>query len=170
MQKTHETTNFQEKKFPLILVLDGISSPANIGSLFRLADAFNVEKMIICGSGIDLESNRLKRTARATVKNVIFEECENAEAKCLELKSSGYSLMALEIASESIPVEALEYSSFEKIALVLGNERLGINDEILQMADKLLHINMFGKNSSMNVTHAAGIALFEITQSLQPVQ
>lgn len=170
MQKTHDTTNFEEKKFPLVLVLDGISSPANIGSLFRLADAFNIEKIIFCGIEVDLQSNRLKRTARSTIKNVIFEEHENAEAVCKDLKNSGYSLLALEIAAGSEAVEEVNYSSFQKIALVLGNENSGIQDNILNLADKMLHVNMFGKNSSMNVTHAAAIALFEITKSLQPVR
>lgn len=169
MQKTHDTTEFEEKKFPLILVLDGVSSPANLGSLFRLADAFYIEKIIFCGTGADLSSNRLKRTARSTVQNVIFEEHENPEAVCLQLKESGYSLLALEIASGSSAVEDLNYSGFRKIALVLGNENSGIQDAILKLADRLIHINMFGKNSSMNVTHAAAIALFEITKSLQPV-
>ena len=170
MQKTHDTTNFEEKKFPLVLVLDGVSSPANVGSLFRLADAFNIEKIICCGEGIDLQSNRLRRTARATVKNVIFEEQENSEAVCRELKELGYNLLALEIAAGSEAVEEINFSKFPKVALVLGNENSGIEEKILVMADKLLHINMFGKNSSMNVTHAAAIAMFEITKSLQPVQ
>ncbi|NJW53406.1 TrmH family RNA methyltransferase [Salinimicrobium oceani] len=170
MQKTHETTDFQEKKFPLVLVLDGVSGPANVGSLFRLADAFNVEKIIFCGTELHLKSNRLKRTARSTVKNVIFEEHDNSEVVCRNLQESGYSIMALEIAAESVPLEEEKYDTYNKIALVLGNENSGITSNILTMADKLLHINMFGKNSSMNVTHAAGIALFEITKSLHPVR
>jgi tRNA G18 (ribose-2'-O)-methylase SpoU len=170
MQKTHETTDFQVKEFPLVLVLDGVSGLANIGSLFRLADAFNIEKLIFCGAEVDLQSNRLRRTARATVKNVIFEEHENSEEICRDLQKDGYELLALEISEDSVPVESLNYKVFEKIALVLGNENSGISDEILKISDKSLHINMFGKNSSMNVTHAAAIALFEITKSLQPVR
>ena len=170
MQKTHESTKFEKKRFPVILVLDGIASPANLGSLFRLADAFNIEKIISCGSSIDLESNRLKRTARATVKNVIFEEQDNSEVACMQLKDSGYRILALEIASDSIPIQQANFKEMEKIALILGNERLGISEDLLKMADELLHINMFGENSSMNVTHAAAIALFEITKSLQPVR
>lgn len=170
MQKTHETTEFLEKKFPLILVLDEISSPANLGSLFRLADAFNIEKIIFCGTGVDLKSNRLKRTARSTVQNIVFEEHEDLKTVCLELKNSGYTLLALEIAAGSMAVEDHDYSSYTKIALVLGNENSGIQDQILKLADKMVHITMFGTNSSMNVTHAAAIALFEITKSLQPVQ
>jgi tRNA G18 (ribose-2'-O)-methylase SpoU len=170
MQKTHTTTNFEKKNFPLVLVLDGVSGPANIGSLFRLADAFNIEKLIFCGTSVDIQSNRLRRTARATVKNVIFEEQENSEAVCRDLKDSGYKIFALEITSDSKPLQDLNFSEVEKLALVLGNERTGIQNNLLKLADNFLHINMYGENSSMNVTHAAAIALFEITKSLQPVR
>lgn len=170
MQRTHASTTFEKKRFPVVLVLDGISSPANIGSLFRLADAFGVERLIFCGSKVDLQSNRLRRTARATVKNVLFEEYEDIKSVCSDLKEEGYKLLALEITSESIPLEELEFQNFEKLALVFGNERAGINSEVLKLADNLLHINMFGENSSMNVTHAAAIALFEITKRLQQVR
>ena len=170
MQKSHSTTNFLKKKFPVVLVMDGVYGPANIGSLFRLADAFNIEKLIFCGTSVDLESNRLRRTARATVKNVIFEEYENSEAVCRNLKDSGYKIFALEITSNSKSLQDFDFSEVKKLALVLGNERTGIQNNVLELADHFLHINMFGENSSMNVTHAAGIALFEITKSLQPVR
>lgn len=170
MQKTHESTTFERKSFPVVLVLDSLASPANMGSLFRLADAFNIEKLIFCKSNLDLQSNRLRRTARATVKNIIFEEHESTEAACTTLQNTGYTVMALEIASGSIPLQDQNYRDFKKIALVVGNERAGIEENVLKMADKLLHINMFGENSSMNVTHAAAIALFEITKSLPPVR
>ena len=170
MQATHDSTTFEKKKFPIVLILDGISSPANMGSLFRLADAFGIEKLIFCESPVDIKSNRLKRTARATIKNVFFEERENSEAVCRELKVEGYKILALEVASGSIPVQESNFQNQEKVALVLGNESRGVKKEILEMADNLLHIEMFGDNSSMNVTHAAAIALFEITKRLQPVR
>ncbi|WP_029032997.1 TrmH family RNA methyltransferase [Salinimicrobium terrae] len=170
MQATHDSTTFKKKQFPIVLVLDGISSPANLGSLFRLADAFGVEKLLFCESLVDLNSNRLKRTARSTVKNVLFEERDNSEAVIRELKLSGYEILALEIGSGSIPIQECNLRANDRVALVLGNERLGVKNEILEKADNLLHINMFGENSSMNVSHAAAIALFEITKRLQPVQ
>lgn len=168
-QRTHRTTDFEEKKFPLTVVLNNVSGPANVGSIFRLADAFNIEKLVFCGGNIDLESNRLKRTARATIRNVEFEEHENCVQFCENLKTSGYTLLALEITLDSIAVDSLNYSGFKKLALVLGNESSGMNEEVLKIADQKLHITMFGKNSSMNVAQAAGIALFEITKSLPAV-
>jgi len=169
MQATHHSTPFKKTQFPVILVLDGISSPANIGSFFRLGDAFGIEKLLICESTVDLQSNRLKRTARATVKNVDFEEQEDSEAACKQLKEAGYKIVAIEVTSRSIALQKCHFEAHDKIALVLGNERLGVRKEILDLADSILHIDMFGENSSMNVTHAGAIALFEITKRLQPV-
>lgn len=153
-----------------MLVLDSITSPANVGSLFRLADAFNIEKIIFCGSTFaDLSSNRLKRTARSTINTIPAEHHENTAETCLNLVSQGYTVLALEITQNSEPVDSVEFEKMKKIALVLGNENSGIEEEVLNIVNQSLHINMFGKNSSMNVAQAAGIALFEITKSLQPV-
>ena len=169
IQHTHDSSSFEEKKFPIILLLDDVLSPANIGSIFRLADAFNVEKIILCGAPVDLDSNRLKRTARATINSVAHEQVEDALKAVEELSINGYTVMALEITSNSKPIESIDYTQFKKIALILGNENSGIKENLLAQAGKSLHINMFGKNSSMNVAQATGIALFEITKSLQPV-
>jgi tRNA G18 (ribose-2'-O)-methylase SpoU len=169
IQHTHNSTSFQQKKFPVILFLDGVQSPANLGSLLRLADAFNIEKILYTGSTIDMDSNRLKRTSRGTHNTVKCEEVKDALEACDSLSQEGYNLFALEITTDSSPIESLNYSGFEKVVLILGNERSGIKEELLIKADKRVHINMFGQNSSMNVAQAAGIALFEITKSLQAV-
>lgn len=168
-QHSHETSGFEEKRFPIILLLDGITSPANLGSLFRLADAFNIEKIISCGSEIALKSNRLRRTARSTIENVAFEQRKDVLPTCDEVIKKGYELFALEITEDSIAIDSADFSNLKKVALVLGNENSGIKEEVLIKVDKSFHINMFGKNSSMNVAQAAAIALFQITKSLRPV-
>lgn len=166
-QLTHENTVFEEKKFPIVLVLDNITGPANIGSLFRLADAFNIEKIIFCGTAPDLKSNRLRRTARSTTGTVMCEETESTTETCISLAAEGYEILALEITEGSLAIDSISYNKFKKVALVLGNENMGIDEEVLKMVSYKLHITMFGKNSSMNVAQAAGIAFFEITKSLQ---
>ena len=170
IQSTHENSGFKETKFPLVLILDSVTSPANIGSLFRLADAFNIERIIFCGpTPPDLGSNRLKRTARSTMNSVLHDYKENILETCRELNRKEYQIFSIEIAEGSKSIDSMTYSEFDKIALILGNENAGIQEEILKMSDEKLHINMFGKNSSMNVAQAAGIALFEITKSLRPI-
>lgn len=165
-QLTHYTTGFRQKVFPVVLILDGISGPANIGSLFRLADAFSIETLILCGTDTDMSSPRLRKTARATTGTVNFERRENCVEACYDQMKRGYTLFALEITDQSTPLDLHSFHAYEKVALVIGNENSGVDPKILRMSHTNLHITMFGKNSSMNVAQAAGIALYEITRSL----
>lgn len=165
-QLSHHQSKFRVKQFPLVLILDEVHGEANIGSLFRLADAFNIEKIIFCGNPPNLNSNRLKKTARNTqqqVKFEVFDMASEAVESCIE---KGYELFCLEICSDSIAIDSVSYDKYPKIALVIGNEANGISEELLQKSRKNLHINMYGNNSSMNVAQATGIALFEITKTI----
>jgi len=170
MQLAHLDHSKIKNKFPLVILTDNIIGEANIGSIFRLADAFNIEKIIFTGSPINLNSNRLKKTARSTFKYVDFEYIENAPAALRSYKKEGYKVLALEITSDSLSIDSLNYQNKSKLLLIIGNERNGISPELLKLSDKNLHIRMFGENSSMNVAQATGIALYEITKTLLPFQ
>ncbi|MCF4101626.1 TrmH family RNA methyltransferase [Gillisia sp. M10.2A] len=165
-QLTHEEHTLTSKKFPLIILTDNLMGDANIGSLFRLADAFNIEKIIFTGTPINIQSNRLKRTARGTYQVVNFEHHEEASEIILQLKQKEYKIYGLEITSHSIPLGDAAFQNEDKIVLILGNEKFGISEDVLNLTDTQIHIPMFGKNSSMNVSQAAGIALYEITKTL----
>ena len=163
-QLSHEETTFQKKEFPIILLLDNIIGEANLGSMFRLADAFGIEKIIFCGSEPNLKSNRLKRTARHTHNTVAFEFEEDTVLALEKLRSNAYSPLAIEITTTSLPIENFSLQNSLKIVLVAGNERHGISEEVLNLCNHVFHIEMFGKNSSMNVAQSVGIALYEITK------
>jgi tRNA G18 (ribose-2'-O)-methylase SpoU len=162
-QYSHSEYPFSEKKHSITLICDNVTSPANIGSLFRICDAFGVEELIFCGSKIDLNSNRLKRTARSTIENTPYRCIENSSQLISNLKRNGYHICALEITSNSRPLKDLEIIKPEKVALIIGNERHGISKSLLNTSDYNLHIPMYGKNSSMNVCVASAIALNTIT-------
>jgi len=164
-QLTHNESSFQKKEFPIILLLDNILGEANLGSMFRLADAFGIQKIIFCGSEPNLNSNRLKRTARNTYKTVDSEFKEDSAQAIKELKLKDYRPVAIEITSSSKSVENISVENNEKIVLVAGNERHGISNEALKLCDDCYHIEMFGENSSMNVAQSVGIALYEITKA-----
>ncbi|MEL6810547.1 MAG: TrmH family RNA methyltransferase [Bacteroidota bacterium] len=165
LQHSHESTPFTKKKNNLVLLCDGVSGPANIGSLFRLCDAFGVKEILFCNAEIDLSSPRLKKTARNTETRVPFR-CMDATEKLLEdHKAVGYIAVGLEITSESIPIQGLGVPQDANILLVIGSEQHGISESVLAALECTVHIEMFGSNSSMNVAQAAGIALFELTKS-----
>ncbi|MBO2545137.1 TrmH family RNA methyltransferase [Salegentibacter sp. BDJ18] len=164
-QLTHFDEKFNKEKSPVILLLDNITGEANIGSIFRIADAFNVEKIVFSVTEPNLDSRRLQKTSRNTHKTVVHEFTQDAPGFIRDLNNS--SVYALEITSGSIPVENFQYPEEKKnVILILGNEVSGINKELLKISDKHLHINMFGQNSSMNVAQAAGIALYEISKTI----
>lgn len=141
-----------------------------MGSLFRLADAFHIEKMVFCGNPVNTTSNRMRRTARATYEKIPHEFWELTEEAVEYYKEQGYTPIALELTSQSIPVGDMGYGDLGKILLVVGNERSGISDKVLELIAIKVHITMYGSNSSMNVSHAAAIALYEITKTLFPYQ
>jgi tRNA G18 (ribose-2'-O)-methylase SpoU len=165
LQLTHYNTHFEKRKFPILLVCDNVTNAPNIGSLFRIADAFGVEKLMLCGENIQL-GRKISKTSRATEKVVNFEICEHASKVVSNLKNSGYQIISLEITSTSKPLHTLKFSAEKPIVLVIGDENFGVSEAILNTSDMVVHIDMFGLNSSMNVVQATNIALYEITKQL----
>ena len=163
-QLSHNETSFEEKTFNIVLLLDHITGEANIGSLFRLADAFGVEKILFGGVRPNLKSNRLIRTSRNTHNRVDFDFFEDPGEALKNYKNKGYHLAGLEITSNSEPIQNISNASYKKIILVAGNERHGISSDILEACESIYHIEMFGENSSMNVAQSVGIALYELTK------
>ncbi|SEQ33425.1 SpoU rRNA Methylase family protein [Hyunsoonleella jejuensis] len=165
MQLTHYTTHFKKHKFPIIVVCDNVTNAPNIGSLFRISDAFGIEKLILCGDHIPF-GRKMTKTSRATEKVVDFQIAKNAIDSVLTLKKEGYYIVSLEITENSMPVHNHNFSKEKPIALIVGDENFGVSEDILNLSDQIIHIDMFGQNSSMNVVQATNIALYEITKQL----
>ena len=165
-QLRHATTTFTKKKFPITLICDRVNSPANIGSIFRIADSFGVEQIFFCGKDIAVTSNRMQRTARSTNKMIPYQQKEEIIQVIDELTPKGYIIIGLEITEDSLPITTSIFSKHDKIALIIGEESLGISEQVLAKVSKTIHIQMYGTNSSMNVATATGIALYEITKQM----
>ena len=165
MQLTHYTSKFIEKKFPIVLVCDNISNAPNIGSLFRIADAFGIEQLILCGEHTSI-GRKVTKTSRATEKYVNYKFETDVLGALKNLKAQNYQIIAIEITENSKALSNYKFSTNSPIAIVLGDENFGISLEVLKLSDSILHLEMFGNNSSMNVTQAASITLYEITKQL----
>jgi len=165
MQLNHYNTNFKEQIFPITLICDNVTSAPNIGSLFRIADAFGIEKLILCGDDISL-GRKMAKTSRATEKVVNYEVNRDASEVIQDLKSKNYQIISLEITNSSQAVHNVQFSTNKPIALIIGDENFGVSEHILNLSDAIIHIEMFGQNSSMNVVQATNIALYEITKQL----
>ena len=166
MQLQHQSHKFQTTTFPVILLCNKVNSPANIGSLLRIADSFGIEKVVFGEVEIDKNSSRLKRTARSTQNWVVTEDNVLTLVTLKEKINAGYYPIALEITEQSQPIDHVKLNTAQKIILVIGEENEGISDEVLDICKEHRHVTMFGKNSSMNVAQATAIALYEITKQL----
>lgn len=164
-QLTHYTTRFKKRVFPITLVGDNVSNATNIGSLFRIADAFGVERLVFGGNTIPM-GRRMTKSSRATEKIVPFEVVANAETVVRALKEDGHQIISLEITDNSVPLHSYQFSLDKRIVLVIGDENFGVSESILALSDQVIHIDMYGQNSSMNVVQATNIFLYEITKQL----
>jgi len=162
-QLDHNTVKFERKNSNIIVLCDGVRSPANIGSIFRICEAFGVDKIIFCNTEINLTSNRLLRTARNTQKKVAYSTSENIIQEIDSLIIQNYSIIGVEISNNSIPIKKFQRKTDESVVVIIGNEQYGISQEVLNKLSHAVHIEMYGENSSMNVTHALSIALFSLT-------
>ncbi|WP_341215434.1 TrmH family RNA methyltransferase [uncultured Wocania sp.] len=165
MQLTHYNTNFKKQKFPITLVCDNVTNAPNIGSLFRIADAFGIEKLILCGEHIPL-GRKMTKTSRATEKVVTYKIQQSVSEVIQNLKNENHQIISLEIATTSKPIHTFKFSKEKPIALIIGDENFGVSEHILKTSDAIIHIDMFGQNSSMNAVQATNIALYEITKQL----
>lgn len=161
-QLTHNHHKNKAVATEIILVCDHVKGPANIGAIFRLADAFQVSEIIFCGSEINITSNRLKKTARNTQGIVRFHESESLITTIEELHTKAYTCIALEITAKSTSIQDFDHTPSKKIALIIGDENYGVSNTILEIVTHTLHIPMYGVNSSMNVAQATAIALYAL--------
>ncbi len=164
-QLSHSNTDFKKQSFQIILICDGVTNAPNIGSLFRIADAFGVEELIFCGHDVPI-GRRMTKTSRSTEKYVNHRVEDDINTVISEFKAKAYQLYALEITDNSKAIHTVTFNTHKPLALIIGHENFGISDAILNQVDATVHIDMFGHNSSMNVVQATSIALYEITKQI----
>lgn len=144
----------------LFLILPNIRSAHNVGAMFRTADAFLVDKIYLCGYTASPPKPQIDKVSLGAEKWVPWERVEDLKDLVTTLKAQGVAVVALEKTQVSTSIAD---SSFEgPLALIVGNEVDGVSEDILSLCDQVVHIPMHGKKESLNVSVAAGIALFHI--------
>jgi tRNA G18 (ribose-2'-O)-methylase SpoU len=157
------------EKIPIVIVLDNIRSLNNIGSVFRTADAFRVEKILLCGiTGIP-PHREIHKTALGATESVNWEYFEKTIEAVLVLREKGYKIVALEQMEKSIDLQLYRTNKSEKLALIFGNEINGISDDIIPEIDLCLEIPQFGTKHSFNIAVSAGIVLWQMITSYREV-
>jgi tRNA G18 (ribose-2'-O)-methylase SpoU len=150
---------------PIIVVLDGVHQNYNIGAIFRLCDAFLVERLIICGTAVELRKRRLVQAAQGTQNWVPWEAAQSAATAVAAAKSAGAWVVAVEQTSAGTSPEDL--APVFPACIVLGSEKRGVSHDIVDMADAAVTIPMLGMANSINVATAAAIVLCRLSVLLE---
>lgn len=166
-QLSHYDIQNQQKKFPITIVCDAIRTPENIGMCFRIAESFGVSKIYLHENSPSLDNRIVKKTARNTANQIDHESYADFDALLDRLKAEGNTIIGIEITDESIDIQNFDFKKHEKIVLLLGSERGGIQN--VHRLDATVAIPMYGRNSSMNVVHSMAIALYETTNQLTDI-
>ena len=155
-------------KNPIYIVLDRVIDTYNIGSLFRLADAIAAEKFYICG-GDDVEyppSSRIHKAAVGTEAWVPWEKAENTTEVLKKLRTEKIQIIAVEQNKKAISYKLLAKNLRFPCAIVVGNETNGVSKEVLEQADLIVELPMYGVNKSFNVWGSAAVVAYKILENL----
>lgn len=157
----------ESPKLPLTVVLDNVRSQNNIGSVFRTADAFRIEQIVLCGICSTPPHREIHKTALGAEDSVAWTYQEDTASCVRSLKERGYNVFAVEIAHSSLQLGADTLFDGQPLAIVFGNEVDGVQESVIQLCDGSLEIPQFGTKHSLNVSCAAAIVMWELTKTMR---
>jgi tRNA G18 (ribose-2'-O)-methylase SpoU len=147
-------------KYPIRLVLDDVRSRHNVGSIFRTADAFGAEGIVLCGFTPLPPHREIEKTALGATLSVPWSTADTALEAIAALRVEGYRIIAVEQTVEALPLSAVPATSGMPIALVFGNELNGVSDAVVAACDQCVVIPQHGSKHSLNVSVCAGVLLW----------
>ena len=157
----------QSSKTPLVVVLDNVRSMHNVGAVFRTADAFLVEKILLCGITPQPPHREIHKAALGATESVDWAYFESVTEALQSIKSEGYRVVGVEQTTGSQIITEFDFAKSQKYTLVLGNEVEGISDEVLPLCDDFLEIPQQGTKHSLNVSVCGGIVMWEFFKHLK---
>ncbi|WP_310558659.1 RNA methyltransferase [Flavobacterium sp.] len=157
----------ESEKTPIIIVLDDIRSLHNIGSVFRTADAFLIEKIVLCGITAIPPNKEIHKTALGATETVAWEHSKNVLEVIENLKKDGVTVLAIEQVESAIFLQDFKVEKDKKYALVFGNEVFGVAQEAVAICDDCIEIPQLGTKHSLNISVSAGIVVWDLFQKMK---
>ncbi|MCY1526268.1 putative TrmH family tRNA/rRNA methyltransferase [compost metagenome] len=157
----------QQEKLPVVVVLDQVRSMHNVGSVFRTADGFAIEKVVLCGITAQPPHREIEKTALGATLAVNWVHYADTLVAIADLRKAGYTIIAIEQAENSTMLNTFKPVSDQKYALIFGNEVNGVSDEVMQEIDACIEIPQFGTKHSFNIVISAGIVLWDFFAKLK---
>ena len=139
----------------------------NVGAVFRTSDAFLIEKIYLCGITATPPHREIHKTALGATESVDWEYKENTLALVNELKEQGVLVAAIEQVENSVMLDEFSLDETKKIAIVLGNEVKGVQQEVVSTADYCVEIPQKGTKHSLNISVSCGVVLWDLYQKFQ---
>jgi tRNA G18 (ribose-2'-O)-methylase SpoU len=155
------------EKIPLVVVLDNIRSMHNVGATFRTADAFLIQKIILCGITPQPPHREIHKAALGATESVDWSYENDINVTINDLKSQGFEVVGIEQTTNSTMITDFKIDNTKKYAVILGNEVEGISDEALQNIDSFIEIPQLGTKHSLNVSVCGGIVMWEFAKALK---
>lgn len=153
-------------KLPICILLDNVRSLHNVGSAFRTADAFRIEKIYLTGITGTPPHREIHKTALGATESVDWQYVENSAEAIQQLKNEGYRIISIEQTTESKPLQSFKPQENEKLCLVFGNEVNGVSDDVIALSDVALEIPQHGTKHSLNVSVCLGVVVWELYRQL----
>lgn len=154
------------EKLPLVVVLDNIRSLHNIGSVFRTADAFRLERIVLCGITACPPHPEMHKTALGAEFTMDWTYVNNTLEAVNKLRSEGYTVFSIEQAEHSTMLDELQLERDKQYAVVMGNEVKGVQQEVIDASDGCIEIPQFGTKHSLNVSVTAGIVIWDLFKKM----
>lgn len=153
-------------KTPIIVVLDNIRSFNNVGSVFRTSDCFRIEKIYLCGITAQPPHREIHKTAIGSTESVDWEYAENTLAVLEKLKANNWKTFAIEQTENSVMLDSFHPEN-QKIAIILGNEVEGVQQEVINNCDGVLEIPQIGTKHSLNISVCTGVVLWDLFNKMK---
>ncbi|MBQ3998626.1 MAG: RNA methyltransferase [Paludibacteraceae bacterium] len=160
-------------KLPLVVVLDNVRSQHNVGAVFRTADAMRIERVVLCGICCCPPNQEIHKTALGAEESVDWQYYPQTLDAVRALQAEGYTVYAVEQAHDSVTLEEVaekvrgERLEVRGIAVVLGHEVFGVQQEVIDHCSQCIEIPQYGTKHSMNVSVTAGIVMYRLASSLR---
>ena len=161
-------------KLPLVVVLDNVRSQHNVGAVFRTADAMRIEGVVLCGICCCPPNQELHKTALGAEESVEWQYYKDTIDAVKTLQAQGYTVYAVEQAHNSITleevasiVESQKSKEKSRLAVVLGHEVFGVQQEVIEICDQCIEIPQYGTKHSMNVSVTAGIVMYRLSGAMR---
>lgn len=148
-------------KLPVVVVLDNVRSAQNVGSFFRTADAFGIERIALCGISATPPNREIHKTALGSEMSVAWSY-HPTTMECVEgLRSEGYRIVAIEQIEGATMLDNFEVEADAKYAIIFGNEVEGVDQAVADVVDGAIEIPQVGTKHSLNVSVSAGVVMWE---------